>query len=137
MSNSSPGTSVATGTSPADRRPYRWRAPKPAWLSHWFQALLNAGRTHPDLALVLLLTIVATAPRVFLQVNAPTFVFTDSPGYVEPAQSFVQGQGLTTRLKRPIGYPLLVAAGLSTNGQLGTVTALQHSIGIATVALTY
>ena len=43
------------------------------------------GQNHPDLPLLLLLILAALVPRVYLQLNAPTFVFGDSPGDVEPA----------------------------------------------------
>jgi hypothetical protein len=65
----------------------------------WFSVLLGGWRNHRDLTLLLLLTLTVMAPRVFLQANALSFVFNDSPGYVAPAVNLVQGNGLTTRLK--------------------------------------
>ena len=127
-----------TTTAPADARLHSNCAPRRyAWVGRWLRALVSVWRSHPDLSVLLLLALKATIPRGFLQATAPTFVFAESPSYVEPALSLVNGQGLTAHLQRLIGYPLLVAAGLAPTGNLGFVTALQHSLGIETVALTY
>jgi 4-amino-4-deoxy-L-arabinose transferase-like glycosyltransferase len=128
---------VETDLAAADQRLHSRRAPRYAWAGRWRRALISVWRNHLDLSVLLLLVLTAAAPRSFLQARAPSFVFSESASYVEPALRLVHGEGLTPRLQRPIGYPLLVAAGLATSGQLSFVTALQHSLGIATVALTY
>jgi 4-amino-4-deoxy-L-arabinose transferase-like glycosyltransferase len=129
--------SVEPDIAPADEWLRSGRAPCSAWPGRCLRAIIGDWQSHPDLNVLLLLVLVAMAPRVFLQAMAPSFVFTESPGYVEPALSLVHGEGLTPRLQRPIGYPVLVAAGLSTAGELSFVTALQHLLAIMTVALTY
>jgi 4-amino-4-deoxy-L-arabinose transferase-like glycosyltransferase len=81
---------------------------------------------------------VAAAPRLLLQVGAPFFYFPDSTSYLEPALALVNGDSLTTQLKRPIGYPLFLAnVFLASGNQLLAVAAVQHVLGLVTVALTY
>jgi 4-amino-4-deoxy-L-arabinose transferase-like glycosyltransferase len=85
-----------------------------------------------------LLILIAAVPRVILQLNAPLFYFPDSTGYLEPAVDLLNGQGLTNRLKRPIGYPLVAASAFAILGfKAQSLTALQHVIGVGTVWLTY
>ena len=77
-------------------------------------------------------------PRLLLQVGAPFFYFPDATSYLEPALALVNGAGLTTQLKRPIGYPLFLAdVFLASGNQLLAVAAVQHALGLLTVALTY
>jgi hypothetical protein len=86
----------------------------------------------------MLLAIFATAPRLAVQLGAPVFYNSDSPGYVQPAYDLYSGHGLTNRLKRPAGYPLMLAATFASLGpSLLTVTAVQHGLGILIVTLTY
>lgn len=93
---------------------------------------------HPDLALLALLVAVAAVPRLMLQLQAPIFLSTDSSEYVRPAYDLVNGQGLTTRLKRPNGYPLMLGAVFAVAGpDLMAAAAVQHVLGIVTVGLTY
>lgn len=93
---------------------------------------------HPVLALVALLAVIAAVPRLALQLQAPIFLSTDSASYVRPAYDLVSGQGLTISLKRPIGYPMMLAAIFSAFGpNLLAAAAFQHALGILTVGLTY
>src|ERR671925_239317 len=47
---------------------------------------------------------------------------------VRPAYDLLNGQGLTNTFKRPVGYPLLVAAVFSSFGpNLMAVAAVQHA----------
>lgn len=90
-----------------------------------------------EVVLLGVLLLMAAAPRLLLQLAAPTFYFDDAPGYLEPAISLIHGEGFPLRLKRPPGYPLVLGAALLTDGGLAAVTALQHLVGLATVTLTY
>lgn len=93
---------------------------------------------HRDLILVVLLAIVAVAPRLALYFQAPIFVGGDSTSYLQPAYDLLTGQGLTTSLRRSVGYPLSLAAVFATFGPNPmAVAAIQHVLGVLTVALTY
>lgn len=121
-----------------------WRAPRAVAA----EARLGAGdavgprrgllAAHPDLALLVLLAVIALVPRVVLQLQAPIFLDGDSASYVQPAWDLVRGRGVTNALKRPIGYPLLLAAVFRVSGpDLMAIAAVQHALGIVTVGLTY
>jgi 4-amino-4-deoxy-L-arabinose transferase-like glycosyltransferase len=98
----------------------------------------QAVRAHPDLAILALLIVVAAVPRVILQLQAPIFLVLDSSSYARPAYDLLNGAGLTTGLKRPIGYPLLLAGVFAAFGpDLMAVAAVQHALGVLTVGLTY
>lgn len=105
-------------------------------------AALDASRraiaAHPDaVALLLILTIGAALRLAFLP-RAPIFIHGDSTQYWEPARAFLDGQGLNIPLKRPPVYPLFLALIFGTMGEnLLNVAAVQHALGLGTVAFTY
>ena len=103
-------------------------APRPAG-NAWARAG-QALRVHPNAALLALLVVVAVVPRIVLQTRAPIFLGVDSIGYARPAYDLLDGAGLTTSLKRPAGYPLLLAAILDGLGpNVMVVAATQHLLG--------
>ena len=90
------------------------------------------------MALLGVLALMAVGPRLVLQLQAPIFLVLDSSSYARPAYDLLDGAGLTTGLKRPIGYPLLLAGVLAAFGpDLTAVSAVQHALGVVTVGLTY
>jgi 4-amino-4-deoxy-L-arabinose transferase-like glycosyltransferase len=92
----------------------------------------------PDVLLVVTLVFIALVPRLILHVQAPVFYSPDSSGYIEPAYDLLTGQGFTGRLKRPVGYPLLLAGTFAVFGlQLTAATLLNHFLGLLTACLTY
>ena len=97
----------------------------------------KAFRAHPDAALLVLLVVVAAVPRIGLQTRAPIFLGVDSIGYARPAYDLLAGAGLMTSLKRPAGYPLLLAALFELEPNVLVVAATQHLLGVLTVGLTY
>ena len=102
------------------------------WSRH---RVLAANR---DLVLVTLLAVVAVLPRLALYFQAPIFIGGDSTSYVQPAYDLATGQGLPASLRRSVGYPLSLAAVFAAFGPNPmAVAAVQHVLGVFTVALTY
>jgi 4-amino-4-deoxy-L-arabinose transferase-like glycosyltransferase len=92
----------------------------------------------PEAVLLAALLLIALAPRLILHLQAPVFYSPDAIGYIEPAYDLITGQGFTNRLKRPVGYPTLLAGAFAAFGPGLTAAALlNHFLGLVTACLTY
>src|SRR5205823_9070750 len=64
--------------------------------------------SHPDLAAVLLIVLVALSLRAAFAFRAPAFVTKDSIEYVEPALNLVDGRPFVLAQRRTPAYPLVM-----------------------------
>jgi 4-amino-4-deoxy-L-arabinose transferase-like glycosyltransferase len=81
---------------------------------------------------------VAAAVRLAFFPRAPVFIGGDSSQYYVPAHALMTGEGFPLPLKRPPFFPVFVALiGRAFGEDLRNVAAIQHVIGLGTVALAY
>jgi hypothetical protein len=99
-----------------------------AWLSQ-----------HPDLALIGPILIVGLILRLALLYRIPPlFMPGDSQSFLTPAYDLARGLGFDPILKRPLGYPLLLAAVIGALGEdLRGLVFVQAMLGLVTIAATY
>jgi hypothetical protein len=90
------------------------------------------------LALGVVLTIGLLLRLALLYRIPPLFMPGDSQSFLTPAYDLARGLGFDPILKRPLGYPLLVAAAISLLGEdLRGLVFVQTMLGLVTVAATY
>jgi hypothetical protein len=112
--------------------------PRPVTPSRWSRTRTWL-RQHPDLALVGLVLVVGLLFRLALVYRIPPlFMPGDSQSFLTPAYDLARGLGFDPILKRPLGYPLLLAAAISFLGEdLRGLVFVQAMLGLGTVAGTY
>jgi hypothetical protein len=96
-------------------------------------------RRHPDLTLVGLILLIALLMRLALLYRIPPlFMPGDSQSFLTPAYDLARGLPFDPILKRPLGYPLLLATTISLLGEdLRGLVFVQAMLGLTTVASTY
>lgn len=100
--------------------------------------LRRAIAAHPDITALVLILLIGAGLRVAFFPRAPIFIHGDSTQYYVPAHDLMDGQGLQIPLKRPPVYPVFIAAvGTWLGENLSYLAAVQHLLGLGTVALTY
>jgi 4-amino-4-deoxy-L-arabinose transferase-like glycosyltransferase len=94
---------------------------------------------HPDLVTSGAVLIVGFLFRLALLYRVPPlFMPGDSQSYLTPAYDLARGLGFDPILKRPLGYPLLLAGVIGWLGEdLRGLVFLQTTLGLVTVAATY
>ena len=94
---------------------------------------------HPDLAWLSVVLAVGLLLRLALLYRVPPlFMPGDSQSFLTPAYDLARGLGFDPILKRPLGYPLLVATVIATLGEdLRGLVFVQAMLGLVTVAATY
>ncbi|MFN8521715.1 MAG: hypothetical protein U0821_01240 [Chloroflexota bacterium] len=96
----------------------------PAWLAEAF--------------LTLAILIAAAAVRwQFVAIGIPAFLTPDSDDYVLPAYRLATSTGFDPEIRRTPLYPVFLASVFAFGGNLATVTAAQHVLGVVTCLLTY
>ena len=106
-------------------------------------SLLVRGRAwcerHPDLApLAVILTLGLVFRLALLYRVPPLFMPGDSQSFLIPAYDLARGLGFDPILKRPLGYPLLLAGSIVLLGEdLRALVFVQAMLGLVTVAATY
>jgi hypothetical protein len=100
--------------------------------------MLRLLRAHPDAFALTLILLAAALVRLAFFPRAPVFIGGDSSQYYVPAHALMMGEGFPLPLKRPPFFPVFVAAiGRAFGEDLRYVAAVQHVIGLGTVALAY
>lgn len=100
--------------------------------------VVGFARRRPDLAVVLLIILVAALVRGALLYRAPVFATGDSEGYLAPAYALARGLDFDLASKRTPGYPWLVAFAIVVGGEdLRALVFIQHALGVVTAALTF
>lgn len=96
-------------------------------------------RQHPDLGPLALILATGLLFRLALLYRVPPlFMPGDSQSFLTPAYDLARGLGFDPILKRPLGYPLLLAAVIATLGEdLRGLVFVQAMLGLVTVAATY
>ena len=96
-------------------------------------------RRYPDLGTVGLILVIGLLFRLALLYRIPPlFMPGDSQSFLIPAYDLARGLGFDPILKRPLGYPLLVAAAISLLGEdLRGLVFIQAMLGLVTVTATY
>ncbi|MCC7371932.1 MAG: glycosyltransferase family 39 protein [Chloroflexi bacterium] len=96
-------------------------------------------RAHPDLAPLLLILAVGLVFRLALLYRIPPlFMPGDSQSFLMPGYDLARGLPFDPILKRPLGYPLLVAAAISSLGEdLRGLVFVQAMLGLVTLTATY
>lgn len=96
-------------------------------------------RRHPDLTPLTLILAVGLLLRLALLYRVPPlFMPGDSQSFLTPAYDLARGLGFDPILKRPLGYPLLLAGVIATLGEdLRSLVFVQAMLGLVTVAATY
>jgi hypothetical protein len=97
------------------------------------------GRRHPDLGAVALVLAIGLILRFALLYRVPPlFMPGDSQSFLTPAYDLARGLGFDPILKRPLGYPLLLAGVIATLGEdLRGLVFVQALLGLVTVTATY
>ena len=88
------------------------------------------------LMLVVLLVAVFVRAR-FLSAGVPAFVTPDSDDYLWPGYALASGLGFEPELRRTPLYSIFIAGVLAFGGNLATLAAVQHGLGVVTAGLTY
>jgi hypothetical protein len=101
--------------------------------------LMGWWRRHPDLTPLTLILAVGLLLRLALLYRVPPlFMPGDSQSFLTPAYDLARGLGFDPILKRPLGYPLLLAGVIATLGEdLRSLVFVQAMLGLVTVAATY
>jgi len=94
---------------------------------------------HPDLATVGLILLIGLTFRLALLYRIPPlFMQGDSQSFLTPAYDLARGLGFDPILKRPLGYPLLIAGAILALGEdLRGLVFVQAALGLVTVTATY
>jgi len=103
------------------------------------ERLRSWWKRHPDLSAVGVVLVLGLLIRIALLYRIPPlFMPGDSQSFLTPAFDLARGLGFDPILKRPLGYPLLVAAAITWLGEdLRGLVFLQAMLGLVTVAATY
>jgi hypothetical protein len=112
--------------------------PTPAQPSRW-AGVRQWARCHPDLAVLGPILIVGLVLRLALIYRIPPlFMPGDSQSFLTPAYDLARGLGFDPILKRPLGYPLVLAGVISFLGEdLRGLVFIQAMLGLVTVTATY
>ncbi len=96
-------------------------------------------RRHPDLGPLALVLAVGLVFRLALLYRVPPlFMPGDSQSFLVPAFDLARGLPFDPILKRPLGYPLLLAGIIALFGEdPRSIVVVQAALGLATVAATY
>jgi hypothetical protein len=96
-------------------------------------------RRHPDLGPLLVVLAIGILLRLALLYRVPPlFMPGDSQSFLTPAHDLARGLGFDPILKRPLGYPLLLAGVIVALGEdLRGLVFVQALLGVGTVAATY
>ncbi|MCC6176515.1 MAG: glycosyltransferase family 39 protein [Chloroflexi bacterium] len=122
-------TTTSRSAAPAEaRRPWAASANLHAWWSR-----------HPDLGRLSVVLAVGLVLRLALLYRIPPlFMPGDSQSFLTPAYDLARGLGFDPILKRPLGYPLFIAATiLALSEDPRALIFVQAMLGLATVAVTY
>jgi 4-amino-4-deoxy-L-arabinose transferase-like glycosyltransferase len=91
-----------------------------------------------DVALVAIVVGLAMLVRWrFMSAGPPAFVTPDSDDYLWPGYALASGLGFEPELRRTPLYPTFIGAVLAFGGNLTTLVAVQHGLGVVTAGLTY
>ncbi|MCC7371213.1 MAG: glycosyltransferase family 39 protein [Chloroflexi bacterium] len=101
------------------------------WLSGRRALLLDA------LLLVVVLGVASAMRLRFLSAGVPVFVTPDSDDYLWPGYALAYGLGFEPELRRTPLYPIFIGGVLLFGGNLATLAAVQHALGVVTAGLTY
>jgi len=101
--------------------------------------LCDWSGSHPDLACLSAILALGMLVRLALLYRIPSlFMPGDSQSFLIPAYDLARGLGFDPILKRPLGYPLLLAAVIAAFGEdLRSLVFVQAMLGLVTVAATY
>ena len=101
--------------------------------------ILPWTRRHPDLTALAILILIGGVIRLALVYRIPPlFLPGDSQSYLLPAYDLARSLGFDPIIKRPLGYPLFVAAVMVLAGEdLRALVFVQALLGLATVVVTY
>jgi hypothetical protein len=115
------------------------RADRTSTQGAWSGNLRGWARSHPDLAIVGPILVIGLLLRLALLYRIPPlFMPGDSQSFLTPAYDLARGLPFDPILKRPLGYPLLLAAVISLLGEdLRGLVFIQALFGLVTVAATY
>lgn len=96
-------------------------------------------RRHPDLGPLSVVLAIGLLMRLALLYRVPPlFMPGDSQSFLGPAYDLARGYGFDPILKRPLGYPLLLAVVIATLGEdLRSLVFVQAMLGLVTVTATY
>jgi hypothetical protein len=96
-------------------------------------------RQHPDLGPLLVILSIGILLRLALLYRIPPlFMPGDSQSFLTPAYDLARGLGFDPILKRPLGYPLLLAGVIVALGEdLRGLVFVQALLGVGTVTATY
>src|SRR4051794_40031159 len=122
-----PATSTPHGPAPA----IAGAAPAPARFG------LRAGLLLDLVLLAVVLVVAALMRSRFLSAGPPTFVTPDSDDYLWPGYALASGLGFEPELRRTPLYPIFIALVLGAGGNLATLAAVQHGLGIVTAGLAF
>jgi Dolichyl-phosphate-mannose-protein mannosyltransferase len=105
----------------------------------WLVGLRAWSVAHPDLAAVLPVLAIGVLFRAALLYRIPPlFMPGDSQSFLLPAYDLTHGLPFDPILKRPLGYPLLMAADMATFGEdLRALVWVQAALGLVTILATY
>lgn len=97
------------------------------------------GKRAPDLVALAVLILVGGLLRAALLYRIPPlFMPGDSQSFLLPGYDLSHGLGFDPIIKRPLGYPLVIAAVMSFAGEdLTALVAIQSILGVVTVIATY
>jgi hypothetical protein len=96
------------------------------------------NRWRVDGVLLLAVVLVAILVRArFLSAGVPAFVTPDSDDYLWPGYALASGLGFEPELRRTPLYPVFIGAVLAFGGNLATLAAVQHALGVVTAGLAY
>jgi hypothetical protein len=87
--------------------------------------------------LAVVLVVAALMRSRFLSAGPPTFVTPDSDDYLWPGYALASGLGFEPELRRTPLYPIFIALVLGAGGNLATLAAVQHGLGIVTAGLAF
>jgi 4-amino-4-deoxy-L-arabinose transferase-like glycosyltransferase len=100
--------------------------------------LLGAVRSHPDIAALMLIGVVAALLRLAFLYRVPVILTGDSQSHYLPGYDLAFGNQFEPELRRPPGYALFAAGTIVLLGEeLRALVFVQHLLGVVTALLTY